>query len=124
MKLAIVAMAAVDAWLVISDLLAAPNNSLNVAAPVARLPELQRVVFGSAVMGYGDLFIAGLLGALLAGRRPIQRRASLVAAVLALLFNLLFFAVSELPATVPVAVALIVVELADWRSRRRGVNEA
>ncbi len=34
--------------------------------PAAGLPRLQSAVFGSAVMGYGDLFIAGVLGGLLA----------------------------------------------------------
>ena len=52
----------------VSDLLQAPNDALNAAAPVAHLPQLQRAVFGSAVMGYGDLFVAALLGALLASQ--------------------------------------------------------
>jgi hypothetical protein len=107
----IVAMAAVDAALVIADLLQKPNEALNSAHPAAGLPRLQNALLGSAVMGYGDLFIAGALGALLAlsyGHR-LQSRAALLAAVLALCFDLLFFAVDELPATVPVALTLIVV---------------
>jgi len=118
-KLAIVAMAAVDAWLVITNLLTAPNNSLNAAAPAAGLPQLQRVLFGSAVMGYGDLFIAGLLGALLAFEPRTQWRATLLAGALALLSDLLFFAVNELPATVPIALTLIAIEGGALRSRRR-----
>ncbi len=62
----IVAMAVADTALVVSDLLQRPNNALNAAHPVADLPQLQSAVFGSAVMGYGDLFIAGVLGGLLA----------------------------------------------------------
>jgi hypothetical protein len=115
-KLAIIAMAAADAWLVISNLLAAPNNSLNAAAPAADLPQLQRVLFGSAVMGYGDLFIAGLLGALLAFEPRTQWRATVLAGTLALLSDLLFFVVHELPATVPIALTLIVIEIAARRS--------
>jgi len=118
-KLAIIAMAAADAWLVIANLLTAPNNSLNAIAPVAHLPQLQRVQLDAAVMGYGDLFIAALLGALLARAAQLQRRAALLAAVLALLSNLLFFFVDELPATVPIALTLIVIETAAWRTRRR-----
>ena len=118
-KLAIVAMAAVDAWLVITNLLTAPNNSLNAAAPAAGLPQLQRVLFGSAVMGYGDLFIAGLLGALLALEPRMQWRATLLAGTLALLSDLLFFVVNELPATVPIALTLIAIEGSALRSRRR-----
>jgi len=111
LKLGIVAMAAVDTWLVVSDLLQAPNNVLNAAAPAAGLPQLQYAPWGSAVMGYGDLFIAAVLGALLA--REANRRqgtATLLAAALALSFNLLFFFVNELPATVPIAVTLIVLD--------------
>jgi hypothetical protein len=113
----IVAMALVDAGLVVSDLLQRPNDALNAARPAAGLPRLQSALLGSAVMGYGDLFVAGALGALLAlavGRR-VQSRAALLAAVLAACFDLLFFFVDELPATVPVALTLIVVLVARRR---------
>jgi hypothetical protein len=105
----IVAMAVADTALVVSDLLQRPNNALNAARPVADLPQLQSAVFGSAVMGYGDLFIAGALGGLLAATvsRRVQLRAAALTALLALAFDLLFFLVDELPATVPVALALI-----------------
>jgi hypothetical protein len=115
----IVAMAVADATLVVSELLQRPNNALNAARPVANLPQLQSAVFGSAVIGYGDLFIAGVLGGLLAatvGRR-LQLRAAALTALLAVTFDLLFFLVNELPATVPVALALIVTMLSRrWRS--------
>ena len=109
----IVAMAIADATLVVSELLQRPNDALNAARPVANLPQLQSAVFGSAVMGYGDLFIAGVLGGLLAatvGRR-LQLRAAALTALLAVMFDLLFFLVNELPATAPVALALIVTVL-------------
>jgi hypothetical protein len=106
----IVAMAAADATLVASELLRGPNDALNAAHPAAGLPRLQSVVFGSVVMGYGDIFIACALGGLLAGLgRSLQLRGAALAAVLALCFDLLFFAVDELPATVPVAVAVVLV---------------
>jgi hypothetical protein len=113
----IVAMAIADTTLVVSDLLQRPNNALNAAHPAAGLPQLQNALFGSAVMGYGDLFIAGALGGLLAATvgRSLQLRAAAITAILALAFDLLFFAVDELPATVPVALALVLVVL----SRRR-----
>jgi hypothetical protein len=106
----IVAMALADSALVISDLLQKPNNALNAAHPVAGLPQLQSAVFGSAVMGYGDLFIAAALGGLLAltAPRSLQLRLAALAATLALGFDLLFFLLDELPATVPVALALVV----------------
>jgi hypothetical protein len=119
----IVAMAVADTTLVVSDLLQRPNNALNAAHPAAGLPRLQSEVFGSAVMGYGDLFVAALLGALLAVTvgRSTQTRAAALAAALALCFDLLFFAVDELPATVPVALTLIILALVRRRrsARRR-----
>jgi len=114
----VVTMALADTALVVSDLLQRPNNALNAAHPAVGLPRLQSAVLGSAVMGYGDLFIAGVLGGLLAatvGRSP-QLRAAALTAILALGFDLLFFLVNELPATVPVALALLLVIL----RRRRG----
>lgn len=107
LKLGIYAMAAVDTYLVASDLLQAPNAVLNTAAPAGGLPRLQLAHFGSAVMGFGDLFVAAALGALLAsyGRR-LQLRGAAIAAVLCVGFDLLFFAVDELPSTVPIALTL------------------
>jgi hypothetical protein len=119
----IVAMALADTALVVSDLLQRPNDALNAAHPAAGLPTLQSAAFGSAVMGYGDLFIAAALGALLADTagRPLQLRAARLTALLALGFDLLFFFVNELPATVPVALTLILLGLARRRgSSRRG----
>jgi len=115
----IVAMACADTALVVSNQLSRPNNTLNLAHPAAGLPQLQSAAFGSAVMGYGDLFIAGVLGGLLAstlGRRW-QLRGAALAAALALAFDLLFFFVNELPATAPVAVTLLVVAAAARRTR-------
>jgi hypothetical protein len=140
LRLGVYAMAVIDAVYVSSDLLQGPNAVLNAAAPAAGLPRLQAVHFGSALMGFGDLFIAALVGCLLAADRrkrgrdgceppttlsagaeppgalgragPVDRQllgAALVA-VLALVFDLLFFAVDELPSTVPVAVALALVQ--------------
>jgi hypothetical protein len=118
----IVAMALADTALVVSDLLQRPNSALNAAHPVAGLPQLQRAVFGSAVMGYGDLFIAGVLGGLLAGTfaGSEQPRGALMTAAFALGFDLLFFLVNELPATVPVALALLAVLI--MRRRRSALR--
>jgi hypothetical protein len=120
LALGIVAMAAADTALVVSDLLQRPNNALIAAHPAAGLPRLQSAVLGSAVMGYGDLFIAGVLGGLLAVSmgRSLQLRGAVLTAGLSLVFDLLFFLVSELPATVPVAIALIVLLLLRRRRAR------
>jgi hypothetical protein len=111
LKLGIIAMAVADTWLVVADLLQAPNATLIAAHPAGGLPRLQTEIFGSASMGYGDLFVAGLLGALLAADLRLQRRGALLTLAIAAAFDLLFFAVHELPATVPVALALIATEL-------------
>ncbi len=119
LKLGIVVAAAADTWLVASNLLTAPNNALNAAAPVAQLPHLQSAVFGSAVMGYEDLFVAALLGALLAAQSRLAARGAAIAAAVGLLMNLLFFAVKELPATVPIAVTLLILEVSALLRARR-----
>jgi hypothetical protein len=119
LKAGIVAMSAADVWLVLSDLLQAPNAALVAAAPGHHLPQLQSELFGSVSMGYGDLFVAALLGAALARQCRRQGPIALLTLVLAGLFDLLFFVLNELPATVPVAVALLVGELWEWWARRR-----
>jgi hypothetical protein len=117
LALGIYAMAAIDAYLVAGDLLQAPNAVINTAAPAGGLPRLQFVHFGSAIMGFGDLFIAAVLGALLARDRRLQLTGAAVAAVIGICFDLLFFAVDELPATVPIALTLAVLEV--WGRPRR-----
>jgi hypothetical protein len=116
----IVLMAIADSALVVSSLLQAPNDALNAARPAAGLPQLQSASLGDAAMGYGDLFVAGALGALLAVRASYrdQWRAAALTAVLALLFDLSFFLVDELPATVPVALALVAFEFSRRRHRQ------
>ncbi|HET6999369.1 MAG TPA: hypothetical protein VFI03_12370 [Solirubrobacterales bacterium] len=109
-KIGVCAMAIIDAWLVGSDLLQGPNAVLNAAAP-GGLPQLQFVSFGSAVMGFGDIFIAAVLGALLASDRRLQLTGAALAAVFCLSFDFLFFALDTLPATVPIALTLVALEL-------------
>jgi hypothetical protein len=109
LRLGVYAMAAVDAALVAADLLQGPSSVLVAAAPAADLPRLQAAYFGSATMGFGDLFVAATVGALLAARRRHQVEAALLAVILGWLFDLLFFAVDLLPATVPIAIALALV---------------
>lgn len=142
LRLGVYAMATIDAWLVATELLQGPNSVLSAAAPAGDLPKLQVVEFGAARMGFGDLFIAALVGCLLAqppadgsqsrriGRFRSRRQwvGAWLVAGLALSFDLLFFAVDTLPATVPVAVALAIVTrstLGDGRtaSGRSGLAE-
>jgi hypothetical protein len=110
LKIGIVLMAGADTWLVVSNLLQAPNATLIAAHPGGGLPRLQTEIFGSVSMGYGDLFIAGVFGAVVAGDARRQRAAALLTFAIAGVFDLLFLVVSELPATVPVALALVIME--------------
>ena len=111
LKVGILGMAAADVWLVASDLLQRPNSILVGAGPRVGLPQLQSESFGDVNMGYGDMFVAALLGASFARDPGVQRTAALLTLVFAALFDLLFFVINELPATVPVALALIAVQI-------------
>jgi hypothetical protein len=102
----IYAMATIDAIFVTAELLQGPNAVLTAAAPGAELPRLQVIAFGAARMGFGDVFVAATTGCLLAADRRRQLTAAGLTAVLGLAFDLLFFVLDTLPATVPVAVAL------------------
>jgi hypothetical protein len=114
LRLGIYAMAAIDAVLVGAELLQGPSGVL-VGADPGGLPRLQVLELGAARMGFGDAFLAATVGCLLAARPRRQVEGALVLAVLALAFDLLFFALDTLPATVPVALALA---LTEWRRRR------
>jgi hypothetical protein len=117
LKLGIYLMAVVDAWLIGSNLLQGPNAVLNAAAPAADLPRLQFASFGSTVMGFGDLFIAATLGALLASDRRLQLRGAALAALICVGFDLIFFAIDQSPATVPIALTLAALQLLQRRAR-------
>ncbi len=118
LKVGIVLMAAADAALVTAQLLQPANDVLNAAAPPAGLPQLQRALFGDALIGYGDLFIAGVFGAVVAAQagRAASLRAALLVLAIAAGFDLLFLVLDVLPATVPVALALIARELRNSRA--------
>jgi hypothetical protein len=116
LKLGIVAMAAVDAWLVFSNRLQAPNAVLVAAVPAPGLPQLQSASFGTAGLGYGDFFAAAVVGGILAAERGPQLAATAALVVVSLAWDQLFLVYDVLPATIPPAIVLVVVEL--WRRRR------
>jgi prepilin signal peptidase PulO-like enzyme (type II secretory pathway) len=111
LKIGIVLTAVGDVAMIGAHYLQPAQDLLNFATPSFDLPAFQRVLFSGVVMGFGDFFLAALLGAVLAveGAR-YQGRAALITFGMALVFDLLFIAIPVLPATVPVAVALLVVE--------------
>jgi hypothetical protein len=111
LKAGIVAMAIVDAILVFSNGLEQPNAVLNAAVPAPGLPQLQYVSFGPANLGYGDLFVAGVFGGVLAVEGARAWRWALATWALGEAFTLLFYVTDTLPATVPVAVAVLLREV-------------
>jgi hypothetical protein len=117
LKLGIVAMAVVDAILVFSNGLEQPNAVLTAAVPAVGLPQLQYVSFGPANLGYGDLFVAGVFGGVLAAEGGRAWRWALITWALAESFTLLFYVTDTLPMTVPVAIAVVLREAARLRGR-------
>jgi hypothetical protein len=126
LKAGIVAMAIIDSILVFGNELQAPNAVLNAAVPLPGAPQLQYLDLHYASLGYGDVFVAGVLGGVLAAERRRQWPVAVLTFVLSGLFDLLFFHFDTLPATVPVAAALILSEL--WQTpairRRPGTSAA
>jgi hypothetical protein len=111
LKAGIVAMAILDAILVFSNGLEHPNAVLNAAVPAPGLPQLQYVSFGPADLGYGDVFVAGVLGGVLAVEGARAWRWALLTWALAEAWTLMFYVTDQLPMTVPVAVTVVIREL-------------
>jgi hypothetical protein len=107
LKAGVVAMAAIDAVVIFGDLFDRENALFDAAVPAAGLPRLQVVEVGDASTDYGDFFVAGLVGAILAAERRPQLAAALVAFVVMQAFNQLFLVVDSLPGTIPPALALL-----------------
>jgi hypothetical protein len=119
LKAGIVAMAAVDAYLVFSNALQAPNAVLVAASPGPGLPQLQSASFGDAGLGYGDFFAAAVVGAILAAQRRHQLGAAVLMLAISLAWDQLFLVYDVLPATIPPAVTLLACEVWSRRARSR-----
>lgn len=113
LKAGVVAMAIVDSVLVFSGHLQAPNSVLVAASPGHGLPSLQSASFGNARLGYGDLFAAAVVGAILARERAPLVLAAVATAVVSLAWDQLFLVRDVLPATVPPA--LVLIAFTKWR---------
>ena len=116
LKAGIVAMAAVDAYLVFSGNLQQPNAVLVAASPGAGLPQLQSASFGFAGLGYGDFFAAAVVGGILAAEHGPQLRAAIALIAVSLCWDQLFLVYDVLPATIPPAIVLLG---AGWWQRSR-----
>jgi hypothetical protein len=121
LRLGIITMAIIDAYLVFTEKLQGPNATLNAAVPVEGAPKLQYLDIHYASMGYGDVFVAGVLGGILAAEGRRQLPAAALVLVLSILWDLLFLHLKTLPATVPIAVATALLWLIP---KRPGVSTA
>ncbi len=121
LKVGLIAMAVVDAVLVFSNNLQAPNAVLVAASPGLGLPRLQSASFGGAGLGYGDFFAAAVLGAILAAEHRAQLAAAGALVLVSLCWDQLFLIYDTLPATVPPALVLVAMEA--W-PRRAGADSA
>jgi len=121
-KAGIVAWAVTDLALAVANHLERASRAITNAAPappavgplaslqLQRL-QLQRVVLGPVSIEYADLFVAAVLGAVLAADSRNRGLASLLGAREATSLGAFFLVTNVLPATVPAAVALGLEEL-------------
>jgi hypothetical protein len=116
LKAGVVAMAVIDAVFIFGDLWGEQNAAFNAAAPAEGLPRLQVADIGDVSTDYGDYFVAGVVGGILAAERRPQALAAVATLVAAQAWNQLFLAVDSLPGTVPPTVVLLAFEA--WNRRR------
>jgi hypothetical protein len=127
--LGLVALALADIVLVSDGSVEAAANALS-DTHIGHLPELSHVALGTFTLGYGDLFVSGVAGAIAARRPGGQLRVAGLTMAFMLLESALLAGRGPYPATVPVVVALLSVELAVWlrslwlRVRATGVVES
>jgi hypothetical protein len=117
LKIGVVAMACVDAYLVFSNKLQQPNAVLVAASPGPGLPQFQSASFGYAGLGYGDFFAAAVVGGILAVDRVPQLPAMVLMLVVSLAWDQLFLVYDVLPATIPPALVLLGTRLHNFRAR-------
>jgi hypothetical protein len=111
------------------------SQALAAAQPAAGLPRLQELVWGTASMGWGDAYLAALLGVVVAtSALQIRLIAAGAVFVLGIACGFLFHVLDIVPATVPVAGALALVLVLDatvpasqggtssWLRRRRAAT--
>jgi len=124
LKAGIVTMAIVDSILV-SATSCRRQRGTQRGDPTPGAPQLQYLDLHYASVGYGDVFVAGVLGGVLALERRPQWPAAALVLLCSILWDLLFLPLRHTSATVPVAAALVILESRKWVSRpRRGAYTA
>jgi hypothetical protein len=116
LKVGLLAWAVYDAIAVFGAPLHPPDATVDAAVPAAGLPQLQVLDLHAASLGYPDVFVAAVLGGVLAAEGVRAWPVAGLVLGFSIAFDVLFLAFDTLPATVPIALALLVSEAA----RRRG----
>jgi hypothetical protein len=120
--LGLTALCLADVVLVADGRVGAAANALS-SAHLGALPALSHVGLGTFTLGYGDLFVAGIAGAIAARRPGGQRRVATLTAALMLGEAAVLAGAGPFPATVPVVAAVLLDELT-WRLRGWHVQPA
>jgi hypothetical protein len=120
LKAGVVAMATIDAVFIFGDFFGEENAQFDAAVPAGDLPRLQVAHIGDVSTDYGDYFVSGLVGGILAMERFPQVLAAIATFVALQAFNQLFLVVDSLPGTVPPAVVMLV---ATTLARRRPARD-
>jgi hypothetical protein len=106
--------------LTLADIVLVSDGSVGAAADalsntqIGHLPDLSSVALGTFTLGYGDLFVAGVAGAIAARRPGGQLRVAGLTMAFMLLESSLLAGRGPYPATVPVVVALLSDEMVVW----------
>ena len=107
LKAGVVAMAGIDAVVIFGDLFDRENALFDATAPAAGLPRLQVAEIGDASTDYGDFFVAGLVGGILAAERRPQLAAAVAAFAVMQVFNQLYLVIDSLPGTIAPALVML-----------------
>jgi hypothetical protein len=108
LRIGLVALVVLDVILVVSGDVGTTSDALHRATAPGGLPSFQDATLGPAVMGYGDLFGAATLGAILTAEGRSPGRAAVAVLIAALAFGLLLTVFTTVPATVPLLAGLAV----------------
>ena len=119
----ILAAAAVDVWQVLTVQVAPVAQALAAAAPPRGLPALQQLELHGGGMGWGDAYLAALVGVVVAASGRATAVATAVTAVAGLALGLLFGVLDLLPATVPPALGMVAAGIVE-RQRVRAWAQA
>ncbi len=112
----------VDIWQVATVQVQPVAQALASAVPPRGLPALQQLEMAGASMGWGDAYLAAIVGAIVAASARATIVATLATAVAGLAFGLLFSVIDLLPATVPVAVGLLAAGVVEHQRVRAWVR--